>query len=84
MEISEDWGELVEPAETAGPVVYHFRPTRYVRVAPERLREWEAFFVENTGLQLDESLARRLKGGRWRGSETISFAGDAPSDCDFI
>lgn len=80
MEISEDWGEIVEPVESAGPIVYNFRPTRYVRVAPERLREWEEYFVKHTGLALDRERASRFK----RGSETMSFAGDSPSDCDFV
>lgn len=80
MEITEEWGELVEPVQRAGPIVYHFRPTRYERVAPERLKDWEAYFVENTGLELDAKLRSRFKPG----SETMSFAGDAPCDADFV
>lgn len=84
MEVSEDWGELVEPAEGAGPIVYHFRPTRFVKVAPERLEEWERVFVENTGLAFDAQRADRLRPDWSQGSQTLSYAGGSPSDCDFV
>ena len=80
MEISEDWGEVVEPAEAVGPIVFQFRPTRYVKEAPERLKEWEAFFVENTGLAPDAESASRY---RRAGSASISFL-DGPLDCDYV
>jgi hypothetical protein len=51
----EDWGHVVEEAGEATPVVYHFRPTRYVRVAPERLRDWEDYFAKHVGLVPDRA-----------------------------
>lgn len=83
MQPSEDWGEVTELSrEETGPIVFHFRPNRYIRVASERLREWEDFFAENVGLRPDKELARRYE---WSGDpkETISGSNDNWDDCDY-
>lgn len=58
----ESWGTEVQALDApVVPVVYHFRATHYVKVAPERLREWEEYFAENVGLKPDvEGSPRRL------------------------
>ena len=78
----EDWGRLVdEEAEEATPVVYHFRPTRYVRVAPERLREWEEYFAENVGLVPEHGASSLDLKGR---SATMSGSHHAWDDADYV
>jgi hypothetical protein len=81
MKASDDWGEVVElSAEATGPIVFHFRPNKYMRVAPERLREWEEFFAVNVGLRPDVELARAWSGDP---KETISGSNDDWDDCDY-
>jgi hypothetical protein len=79
---SEEWGEVVELREETGPIVFHFRPTKYMRVAPDRLKEWEEFFARNVGLRPDRSLASDYM---WSGDpkETISGSNDDWDDCDY-
>lgn len=77
----EDWGTVVEATDEAMPVVYHFRPTRYERVAPERLREWEEYFAENVGLLPRDAAASLHVDGR---SATMSGSHHAWSDADYI
>lgn len=79
-EINErEWGERVVELDEGGPVVFHFRPTKYLVVSPERRKEWEKLFVENVGLRPDRTLAR------WSGDprETISGSNDGWDDCDY-
>jgi hypothetical protein len=85
MELNErEWGEEIvelgrEPAGF-GPVVFHFRPTRYLKVAPDRLRDWEELFAKNVGLRPDRDLVPWADdpGG------TISGSNDDWDDCDFV
>ena len=76
-----DWGERITEVgdERAGPVVFHFRPTRYLEVKPDRLDDWKDLFVKNVGLRPDRDLVG------WSGdpNETISGSGDDWDDCDF-
>ncbi len=81
----EEWGEVVEldqagREKATAPVVFHFRPTKFLRVAPDRLADWERFFAENVGLRLDRDLAHR-----WSGDprETISGSNNDWDDCDY-
>ena len=74
----EDWGRVVEASEAGMPVVYHFRPTRYERVAPERLREWEEYFAQNVGLvPTDAAASLDLEGRTASMSGTRYGWGDA-------
>ena len=81
MQISEkEWGEeIVELGERTGPVVFNFRPTRYLKVAPDKLRDWEELFARNVGLRPDRGLVA------WSGDpkETISGSNDDWDDCDY-
>jgi hypothetical protein len=77
----EDWGRLVEGSGAATPVVYQFRPTRYVRVAPERLQEWEEYFAKNVGL-VPEHGASSL--GLHNRSATMSGSHHAWDDADYV
>jgi len=76
----EKWGEeIVEfSPHTTGPIVFHFRPTKYVRVTPDRLSDWEEFFAENVGLRAQLT-------HKWTGDphETVSGSGDGWDDCDY-
>ena len=61
------------------PVVFAFRPTRYMRVAPAKLREWEEVFAENVGTRPDKALAQRWS----EGYLTFSGSGSDWDDCDY-
>ena len=83
----EQWGEVVELndigriGKEASPIVFHFRPTKYLKIAPERLKDWENFFAQNVGLRPDRGLAQG-----WSGDprETISGSNDDWDDCDYV
>lgn len=77
--VSERWGTVTETSEVTAPVVYHFRPTSFVRVAPERLRDWEEYFAKHVGLVPDAKSS--LAQGR---SATISGSYDNWDDCDYV
>jgi len=81
----EEWGEVVELSEAGreketAPVVFNFRPNKFLKVAPERLDDWEKFFAENVGMRPDRDLAQR-----WSSDprETISGANNDWDDCDY-
>lgn len=81
-----EWGEIVElnqvnqHGKDVSPIVFNFRPTRFLKVAPERLKDWEEFFGKNIGLRPDKELA-----AGWSGDpkETISGSNDDWDDCDY-
>lgn len=79
---SEDWGEVVELKEGTGPIVFHFRPTKYIKVEESRREEWERFTEQNTGLRPSRKLAMEY---RWSGDpkETISGSNDGWDDSDY-
>ncbi len=78
----ERWGEVVELHEaSSNPIVYHFRPTSYVKIAPERLQEWEEYFAEHVELVPDASRAASFIKGR---SATLSGSHDAWDDADYV
>lgn len=73
------WG-TEEPVEGgAVPMVYHFRPTSFVKVAPDKLRDWEDYFAKNVGLAPDSDAA--MVKGR---SATMSGSQDSWDDCDYV
>jgi hypothetical protein len=81
----EEWGEVVELSEVGrekatAPVVFNFRPTKFLKVAPERLNDWEEFFAENVGMRPDRELA-----GFWTNDpkETISGSNGGWDDSDY-
>jgi hypothetical protein len=53
IKVSEEWGKVTSADSDVLPVVYHFRPTTFVKVAPDRLRAWEEYFAEQVGLVPD-------------------------------
>jgi hypothetical protein len=79
----QNWGRELRPEEAVVPVLYHFRATHYVKVAPERLREWEEYFVENVGLTPDvtDSPARLDLAHR---SATLSGSHQGWDDADYV
>jgi hypothetical protein len=74
-----EWGDVVELGDRTGPVVFHFRPTKYIQVEPDRLKDWEKLFMENVGLLPD----RELVGWSGDPKETISGSNDDWDDCDY-
>jgi hypothetical protein len=74
-----EWGDVVELGDRTGPVVFHFRPTKYIQVEPDRLKDWEKLFMENVGLRPD----RELVGWSGDPKETISGSNDDWDDCDY-
>jgi hypothetical protein len=86
MKFSEDWGQSVPHSAFAQgdtlPVVYHFQPTKYVRVADDKLAEWEQYFINEVGLEPDRGKAAEfMKENR---SATISGSYDCWDDCDYV
>jgi hypothetical protein len=84
--VPESWGEVVELNEVGkqgretSPIVFHFRPTKYLKVAPDKLKDWEEFFATNVGLRPDRQLAYRWSEDP---KETISGSNDGWDDCDY-
>lgn len=96
--IDETWGETFElDAARTGPIVFHFRPTKYMVVPAEKRRDWEQMFQKYVGLMPDKKLIpelqRREAGAGpdeaakypWSGDpkETISGSNDDWDDCDY-
>lgn len=86
MKVSKDWGDEVTPSALAEsgtlPVVYHFQPTKYVRVADDKLAEWEQYFIDEVGLVPEQGKAARfMKENR---SATMSGSYDCWDDCDYV
>jgi hypothetical protein len=77
--VSEKWGMVTGPETLVEPVVYHFRPTTFVKVAPERLRAWEKYFAENVGLVPDPKSS--MVQGR---SASMSASYDNWDDADYV
>lgn len=83
MKASEKWGHVVDLKDAGSdPVVVHFRPTKYLKVASEHLKDWEAFTLKNCGHLPDLS---SLKTGRpnTRPTATISGSYDGWDDSDY-
>ncbi len=82
----DKWGEVTElSSEKTGPIVFHFRPTKYMQVAPEHLHEWEEMFAKYVGLKPDKKLLKSLNPSAWSGDpkETISGSNGDWDDCDY-
>jgi hypothetical protein len=48
---AKEWGEEIPLSKVVNPIIFHFRPNKYLRVGPERRKEWEQFFEENVGFR---------------------------------
>jgi hypothetical protein len=64
------------------PIIFHFQPTSYEVVTPDRLGEWERLMTERVGITGDVSVAR---------GPSISFCGassggtmEDPCDSDYL
>ena len=85
MRIDEDeWADkestVEELREGRLPVVFAFRPNKIMRVAPQKLRDWEELFAETVGTRPDKALAQRWSGDP---KETISGSNNDWDDCDY-
>lgn len=85
MDIDEhEWAdkdrEVERLADGRFPVVFAFRPTKFLTVAPDKLRDWEELFEKNVG-----TLPSREAAYRWSGDpkETISGSNNDWDDCDY-
>ena len=65
------WGEELDPAEVVNPVVFHFRPNRYLKVGADRLADWERLFAEKVGFHP----SRGAEAAPWAGSPGGSITG---------
>lgn len=85
-ESPEDWGEVVDASQASYPVIFHFQPERFVKIAPNRLQEWEQYVMENTGLLPDRQQAAQAKHGGAAGnlSESLSGSYRGWDDADYI
>lgn len=75
-----EWGTTTEADQATVPVVFYFRPTRYVRVRPDRLEEWKRYFLENVGLDPDSEMSPDLAGL----SASMSDSRHGWDDADFV
>jgi hypothetical protein len=46
---TEYWGETIPPDQVVNPIVYQFRPNRYVQVDDAHRAQFEEYFRENIG-----------------------------------
>jgi hypothetical protein len=76
----ERWGEIVESISAEEmPLVFHFRPQRYIRVSEHRVGEWAEVFQKELGIRpsLEDD-----DDGPYGPQPTISGSGDGWDDCD--
>lgn len=45
----ERWGEEIPAREVVDPIVFNFRPNKFLTVDPEHRADWERFFHDNVG-----------------------------------
>ena len=85
---AKDWGEVVELNEVGAklsgkaPIVFHFRPTKYLMVSEEKLKDFEKFFAENVGLRPEpptEGEVGAMRAPSW----CISGSNGDWDDCDY-
>lgn len=70
------------------PLMFNFRPAKYIVVAPDHLKEWEELFAKQIGFPPDrKKLFNGLQECGWSGDpkETISGSNcpDIWDDCDY-
>ena len=46
---ASDWGEEIPVTEVVNPVVFHFRPNKFLKVNEAHRADWERFFQQNVG-----------------------------------
>jgi hypothetical protein len=83
MKASETWGQVVELSDQTGPIVFHFVPTKYMRVAPEHLKDWEEFTLKNAGHIPDATALKANLRVPWQPTATISGSNDGWDDSDW-
>jgi hypothetical protein len=44
------WGKEIPHSEVINPVVFNFRPDKFLAVDAEHRKDWEKFFHENVGV----------------------------------
>ena len=75
--VEENWGEAITKFEsTQLPLVFHFRPTKIVKVKKEKLKEFASLVRKNLGIKFDDD------DGPYGPQATISGSGDGWDDCD--
>jgi hypothetical protein len=71
MHEARQWGEEIPPKEVVNPIVFHFRPNKFLEIDAKHRAEWERFFQENVGFPPraaaeatpGRALARYINGG---------------------
>jgi hypothetical protein len=49
---AQEWGEEIPRGEVIDPVVFHFRPTKWVAIDEAHRCDFERFFFENVGFTI--------------------------------
>jgi hypothetical protein len=82
--VTNRWGEVVKlDRKTTGPIVFHFRPNKYMRVNEAHLKEWEKLFAAYVGVPPNRAHFKELY--EWSGDpgETISGSNNGWDECDY-
>lgn len=76
----EEWGEEIDPREREGyPIMFHFRPNKFIAVKPDRLGDWEELTKREVGLARPDD---GLRGWSGHPCETISGSNGGWDDSD--
>jgi hypothetical protein len=54
---AQEWGEEIPRDEVIDPVVFHFRPTKWIVIDEAHRADFEDFFFENVGFKVPAAVA---------------------------
>lgn len=49
---AQEWGEEIPRSEVVDPVVFYFRPTKWIAIDEAHRADFEKFFFENVGFKV--------------------------------
>ncbi|MFN2606457.1 MAG: hypothetical protein ABR511_00980 [Acidimicrobiales bacterium] len=77
-----EWGEPLDPSQVVNPIVFQFRPNKFVKVKSDKLDEWEKLFVQHVGFA--PAHHEQMSKPAWYGSPGGSVTGcnGGWDDCD--
>lgn len=53
---AQEWGEEIPQGEVVNPVVFHFRPTKWIAIDEAHRADFENFFFENVGFKVPAAI----------------------------
>ena len=84
VEVTDNWGEVVElDRRKTGPIVFHFTPTKYMRVNEAHLKDWEKLFAAYVGVPPNREQFKMQYDWSGDPGETISGSNGGWDDCDY-